>query len=55
MGVPNVKESAWCGRHRFYPGVRKIHWRKEIATHPIFLPGEFHGQATVHGVTKSQT
>ena len=32
---------------------------KEMATHPIFLPGKFHGQrslvARLHGVTKSQT
>ena len=32
---------------------------KETATHPVFLPGEFHGQrrlvATVHRGTKSRT
>ena len=32
---------------------------KEMTTHPVFLPGEFHGQrrlvATVHEVTKSRT
>ena len=32
---------------------------KEMTTHPVVLPGEFHGQrrlvATVHEVTKSRT
>ena len=32
---------------------------KEMTTHPVFLPGEFHDRgahsATVHGVAKSQT
>ena len=32
---------------------------KEMATHPVFLPGESHGQrslaTTVHGVAESQT
>ena len=28
---------------------------KELATHSSVLPGESHGQATVHGVTKSWT
>ena len=31
-------------RCRFNPCVRKIPWRKEWLTNPIFLPGEFHGQ-----------
>ena len=35
---------------------------KEMATHSVFLPGEFHGQSSladhyyhIHGVTKSRT
>ena len=30
-------------RHRFYPWVRKIPWRREWQPTPIFLPGEFDG------------
>ena len=26
---------------------------EEMATPPVFLPGEFHGWATVHGVIES--
>ena len=41
-------------RHRFYPWVRKIPWRREWQPTPIFLPRELHGQrrlgATVHRV-----
>ena len=39
--------------------VGKIPWRKEWPPTPVFLPGEFHGQAawwaTVHRVGKSRT
>ena len=38
---------------------REVPLEEEMATHPISLPGEPHGQrslgATVHGATKSQT
>ena len=30
-------------------------WRRNWQHTPVFLPGESHGQATVHGVTKTQT
>ena len=37
--------------------VRKIFWRREWQTTPVFLPGESHGkkslEGTVHGVAKS--
>ena len=43
--------------------VQSLGWKdpqeKGMATLPVFLPGEFHGQrslvATIHGITKSQT
>ena len=48
-----------CRRPGFTPWVGKICWRREWLPSPVFWPGEFHGQrnwqATVHGVTKSQT
>ena len=48
-----------CRRLGFDPWVRKIPWRRKWQPTPIFLPGEFHRersrQATVHGVTESQT
>ena len=51
-----------CRRHRrcgFDPWVRKIPWRRERQSTPIFLPGKSHDRggwwATVHGVAKSRT
>ena len=42
------KESACqCRRHRFDPLVRKIPWRKEWLSTPVFLPGKFHGQRSL--------
>ena len=32
---------------RFDPWVRKIPWRREWQTTPVFLPGEFHGQRSL--------
>ena len=40
-----------CRRPGFNPWVRKIPWRKEWQTAPVFLPGEFHGQE--HGGLQS--
>jgi len=37
--LPEVQETP-----RFDPWVRKIPWRKEWQTTPVFFPGEFHGQ-----------
>jgi len=34
---------------RFDSWVRKIPWRKEWLTTPVFLPGEFHGQRSLVG------
>ena len=44
----------------FDPSVRKIPWRREWQSTPVFLLGESHGQRslvgyTVHGVSKSLT
>ena len=48
-----------CGRHRFNLWVWKVPWRIKWQPTPVLLPGESHGQrswqATVHGVSKSQT
>jgi len=44
-----------CRRPGFAPWVRKIPWRREWQPTPVFLPGEFHGQAPVYGVAKNRT
>ena len=36
-------------RRRFDPCVRKITLEKGMATHPVFLPGESHGQRSLAG------
>jgi len=33
----------------FDPPVRKIPWRREWQSTPVFLPGEFHGQRSLAG------
>ena len=56
MGFPgglDSKESACSVRDLGLIG--KIPWRREGLPTPIFLSGEFHGQATAHGVAKSDT
>ena len=48
-----------CRRPGFNPWVRKIPWRREWQSTPVFLPGEFHGQRSLMGykpgVVKSPT
>ena len=44
-----------CRRPGFDPWVRKIPWRRKWQPTLVFLPGEFHGQRSLHGVTKSRT
>ena len=39
-------------RHGFYPGVRKISWRRAGPPTPGFLPGESHRQRSL-GITES--
>ena len=59
MGFPggsDGKEPACqCRRLEVNPWVGKIPRRMEWQHTPVFLPGEFHGQATIHGVAKSWT
>ena len=44
------KESACqCRRPGFNPWVRKIPWRRQWQTTPVFLPEEFHGQRGLAG------
>ena len=38
-----------CIRHRFYPWVEKIPWRRKWQPTPIFLPGKSHGQRSLAG------
>ena len=38
-----------CRRPRFDPWVGKIHWRRDLLTTPVFLPGEFRGQRSLVG------
>ena len=42
-----VKNLPRCRRSGFDPWVRKILWRREQISTPIFLPGEFHGQKSL--------
>ena len=36
-------------RHRYYPRVRKIPWRRAWQPTPAFLPGEPHGRKSLEG------
>ena len=38
-----------CRRPGFNPWVRKIPWRREWLSTPVFLPGESHGQRSLAG------
>ena len=52
QGFPglNDKESACqCRRPEFDPWVRKIPWRREWLSTPVFLPGKSHGQRSLVG------
>ena len=57
--VENPPGWSQCGRFRFDPWVRKIHWKRKRQLTPVFLPEEFHGQRSLASyspwVTKSQT
>ena len=51
----NGKESAHqCRRHRFYPWVRKIPWRRKWQSTPVFLPGKSHPQGRLEGSSMRQ-
>ena len=52
MGFPggsNVKESACSQRPGFNPWDRKIPWRREWLSTPVFFPGESLGQRSLVG------
>ena len=57
QAVPVVKNlpanSGGLKRCNFDPWVGKIPWKRAWQPTAVFLPGESHGQKTVHGVTKS--
>ena len=38
-----------CEKHRFYPWVEKIPWRRKWQPIPVILPGESHGQRSLTG------
>ena len=40
-----------CRRCRFDLWVAKIPWRREWLPTPVFLPGEFHGQRRLVGLS----
>ena len=44
-----VKTCLQCRRPGFDPWVRKMPWRREWQTIPVFLLGEFHGQRCLVG------
>ena len=48
-GASGKEPACQCKRHRFYPWVGKIPWRKERQPTPVFLPGESHGQRSLVG------
>ena len=48
--VPVVKNPHTnAGGARDDPWVGKIPWRRKMATHSVFLPGESHGQRSLAG------
>ena len=55
--VAQMVENLQCRRLRFNPWVRKIPWRREWQSTPVFLPGKTNGQSTQvgysHDFTKS--
>ena len=48
-GACGKEPACQCRRHRFYPWVRKIPWRRAWQVTPVFLPGEPHGQRHLAG------
>ena len=51
-GSSDDKESV--GDPGSIPGLNRFPWRRKRQPTPVFLPGESHGQTTVHMVAKSQ-
>ena len=48
-GLKTKKSVCQCRRHRFYPWIGKIPWRREWQPTPVFLPGKPHGQSSQAG------
>ena len=44
-----VKNHLQCRRSGFSPWVKKIPWRRELQSTPVFLPGKSYGQRTLRG------
>ena len=52
LGFPGgsaIKNQPAYTRPRFDPWVKKILWRRDWGSTPVFLPGEFHGQRSLAG------
>ena len=49
MGKESACQCRRWKRHGFDPWVGKIPWEKEMATTPVGLPGESHGQRSLMG------
>ena len=52
LGFPGgsaVRICLQCRRAGFHAWVRRICWRRDWQSTPIFLPGEFHGQRSLVG------
>ena len=47
--VKNLPANAGDTGDRVYPWVREDPLQEERATHPVFLPGESHGQRSLAG------
>ena len=51
-GTSGQEPTCQCRRHKrlgLDPWVRKIPWRRERQSSPVFLPGESHGQRSLAG------
>ena len=49
--VKNLQTCLQSGRRGFDPWVGEVPWRREWQPTPVFLPGEFHGQRSLVGVS----
>ena len=49
--VKNPPVNAGAKWHGFNPWVRKIPWRKKWQPTPVFMPGKFHGQRRLAGIS----
>ena len=47
MWLSGKEPTCQCGRHRFYPWVGKIPWRRKWLPTPVFSPGKSHRQRSL--------